>query len=765
MKFIIDLLLEKRNVLALVTLAFSLFVAVGIGDTRMEATSKSLLSDSDPFKLEVEMAQEDFPPTTGVLFAFEADDIFALESLQAMEALTQRYSEVKSAIAVNSLLNQRFNDSDQKIYGRDYLIPELDGLTASDTAKVREIALNDEDIVKNSLSKTGDMALAQIRYKNAEDDQATRLEIARSVIALRDSLRSEFPSVDIYVLGGLMFELDGINARTKDNQVLLPLVLTIGILLLWFCLRSLPFSISLMAMAALSFTATMGTYGWLNIAFNQISTLGPLVVIVIAIADGIHVLSIYAQGLHKDMNKIDAMRESLRVNIQPITLATVTTAMGFLSLNYSSSPGIYGFGNIIAIGVVWAYIVTLAILPALVLLLPTNKVPKPLGIAGFIRAVIKLVTTRGNVLFWASAAIIVVTLGLLPLNKLDFDRFTFVDEDSDAHHVLTSLSEKIGNDQALAYSIDSGEYYGITQPEFLQQVETLSIWLEAQPESSFVASYTDYLRSRNKSDNDDDEAYDILPEDQLQIIDYLVGYQLVQEIEPSLQPIFNADYSAVRLVIATSNLSNKELLDFNDRIDDWIAENVQKKYKVLHGDNSILYVRLDRLITMELMYGFMLSFFFITITMIIGLQSWRYGLLSIMPNLFPATIVFGVWAVFVGELSPYILMLFSISIGLVVDDSVHILSKYISGKKDGMSPESASVYSLDRAGSAITITTLSLALGTFILVFSSTPYFQSVASLLTPIIIVAWALDLFFLPPLLIKFDNWMDRNKAAKTR
>ena len=305
------------------------------------------------------------------------------------------------------------------------------------------------------------------------------------------------------------------------------------------------------------------------------------------------------------------MRESLRVNIQPITLATVTTAMGFLSLNYSSSPGIYGFGNIIAIGVVWAYIVTLAILPALVLLLPTNKVPKPLGIAGFIRAVIKLVTTRGNVLFWASAAIIAVTLGLLPLNKLDFDRFTFVDEDSDAHHVLTALSEKIGNDQALAYSIDSGEYYGITQPEFLQQVETLSIWLEAQPESSFVTSYTDYLRSRNKSDNDDDEAYDILPEDQLQIIDYLVGYQLVQEMEPSLQPIFNADYSAVRLVIATSNLSNKELLDFNDRIDDWIAENVQKKYKVLHGDNSILYVRLDRLITMELMYGFMFSFFFI----------------------------------------------------------------------------------------------------------------------------------------------------------
>ena len=763
MKFIINLLLEKRNVLALATLALSIFVAVGLGSTRMIATSESLLSDNDPFKLEVEMAQEDFPPTTGVLFAFEAEDIFALESLRAMEALTQRYAEVKSAIAVRSLLNQRLNDSDQETYGRDYLVPELAGLTDSDAAKIREIALNDDDIVKNSLSKAGDMALANIRYKNSEDDQATRLEIARSVVALRDSLREEFPNVDIYVLGRLMFELDGINARTKDNQVLLPLVLIVGILLLWFCLRSLSFSITLMAMAALSFAATMGTYGWLDIAFNQISTLGPLVVIVIAIADGIHVLSIYAQGLHKGMVKMDAMRESLRVNIQPITLATVTTAIGFLSLNYSSSPGIYGFGNIIAIGVIWAYVVTLAILPALVLLLPTNKVPQPLGIAGFIRTVIKLVTTRGTVLFWGSAVIIVVTLGLLPLNSLDFNRFTFIDEDSDAHHVLTALSEKIGNDQALAYSIDSGEYYGITQPEFLQQVEALSIWLEAQPEASFVTSYTDYLRARNKSDNDDDEAFEILPDDQLQIIDYLVGYQLVQEIEPSLQPIFNADYSAVRLVIATSNLSNKQLLDFNDRIDAWIADNVKKEYKVLHGDNSILYVRLDRRITEELIQGFMLSFLLITITMIIGLKSLRYGLLSIMPNLFPATVVFGVWGLLVGELSPYILMLFSISIGLVVDDSVHILSKYISGKEDGMSPEKAAVYSLDRAGSAITITTLSLALGTFILVFSSTPYFQSVASLLTPIIIVAWALDLFFLPPLLIKFDRWMDRNKDTK--
>ena len=162
------------------------------------------------------------------------------------------------------------------------------------------------------------------------------------------------------------------------------------------------------------------------------------------------------------------------------------------------------------------------------------------------------------------------------------------------------------------------------------------------------------------------------------------------------------------------------------------------------------------------MKAFSLSFVGITLTLLVGLRSLRYGLISIMPNLFPATIVFGFWGLFIGELSPYILMLFSISIGLVVDDSVHILSKYIWAIRKGEDPPTAVSYSLDKAGSAITITTLALAVGTFILVFSNTFHFQNVALLLTPIILVAWLLDLLFLPPLLIRFDQWNQRRRAA---
>lgn len=767
MSSFINQLLTKRLILALITLVLGSLVAWGMQYTSMDATYNSILSEDDPYKKEVDQTRIDFPPSTSVLFAFQSDtDVFNFPSIQAMDALTNRYTEIESAISVGSLLNRRLNDTDADRLDRDYLIPEVATLTLADLRDIRDIALGDEDLTKSLLSPAGDMALAIIKYKASVNDQSTRLRIAESVIELRDSLRDDYPTVKIYVLGGVLFERDSYQAQIKDSKYLFPLVVTISILLLWFCLRSLSFSLCLFAIAFATIGLTVGTFGWAQIPFNQISSLGPIVVLVIAIADGIHIVSIYVQGLHKKLSKLEAMRQSLVINMQPVTLATITTAMGFLSLNYCSSPGIYGFGNIVAIGVCWAYVVTLTLLPALILLLPANKVPKPLGVRGFISYVTRLVAQRGNLLFWSSAALIVFTLGLLPLNKVDFNRYSFIDKESDFHHVMKALAEKIGNDQSLVYSIHSGEYYGITELEFLTQVDDFSRWLEDQPEASFVTSYTDLLRSMNKSEHEDeaeannsvlDQEWDELPSDKLQIIDYLVGYQLIQEIEPNLEPIFNSDYSAIRLVIGTSNLSNLELIQFNDRIDQWVTANVMPGYRIMHGDNSILFARLDRSISVELMQGFTLSFLLITLTLMIGLKSVRYGLLSIMPNLFPATIVFGFWGLFVGELSPYILMLFSISIGLVVDDSVHILSKYISARRDGKAPEDAVQYSLDKAGSAITITTLSLAVGTFILVFSNTFHFQNVALLLTPIIVVALFLDLLFLPPLLVKFDKWSE--------
>jgi len=761
MQLLIDQLVARRKLLTALTLLVAVATSWGIQYVVTDNRDRALFAENDPAVLDIEAVREHFPDSTAFLFAFlpKGGDVFDLETLRAMEELTERYDEVDGAISIGSLLNQRLNSVDAERFDRDYLLPEISRLTQDAADEIGAYARSDDTLTKTLMSPAGDMALAVIKYRASPNEAPTRLSIGRSVVALRDSLRAQHPDIGIFVIGSALFELEGRNAQTQDAQYVFPIVIVLSVALLWFCLKSLFLSFCLFSLAAVTIGLTLGTVGWAGIELNQISTMGPLVVYTIAMADGIHIVSIYLQGRHRGLSELDAMRDSLAVNFQPVSLATVTTAMGFLSLNYCSSPAIYGFGNVVAIGVVWAYVVTLALLPTLVLLWRGSKIPRPRGVRGPISEVRRLVTERGTPLFWGSGALIVATLGLLPLNKLDFSPFSFVDEDSDFHRVIDALAEKIGNDQSLVYAIDSGEYYGITEPAFLDQIETISVWLEDQPEASFVTSYTDLLKTLNKAEHDDDEAFDRVPDDKLQVIDYLVGYQLIQEIEPHLEPIFNSDYSMIRLIVGTSDLSNRQLLLFNEKIQEWISSNVDSAYDVKHGDNSIVYARMNRSISVELMQGFTLSFLLITLTLLLGLKSVRYGLISIVPNLFPATIVFGFWGLFVGELSPYILMLFSISIGLVVDDSVHILSKYIVARRQGQTPERAAQYSIGKAGPAITITTLSLALGTIVLIFSNTFYFQNVAKMLTPIIVVALLLDLLFLPPLLIRFDHWLDRS------
>ena len=756
---LVAVLVERRVVLALLTVIVSVVVGLGVPRIGLDPSSDAILPEDDPYGALVEEVEQDFPRSSSALFAFIAPDgdIFNRDALGAMEALHERFGEVQSAVAVGSLVNYRLNAVDEDTYNRKYLLPPLDSLSDEGLAAVKQIALADEDLIKTQLSRDGDMALALLKYRPNTEDREERLSISRSVVELRDSLREAHPGVEIYALGNDLFELDSYHAQIKDRTNLAPLVALSTTLLLWLCLNSLPFALSTLFVAFVGILLTMGTVGWSGFEFNQISNMGPLVVLTIAMAHGIHIISIYLQGLHEGRSKEDALRYSLELNLQPVTLATVTTAMGFLSLNYCSSAGIYGFGNVVAMGVIWAYLVTLTLLPAVIMLVPTRRIPRPLGVRGMITRITQLVITRASALFWVSLLIIGICLAMLPLNRVDFDRFAFIDKESDFHLVITALAEKIGNDQTLVYAIDSGEYYGIANPQFMQDIERFANWLDEQPDVSVVNSYVGMLKTLNKAENENDEAWYRLPEDNLQVIDYLVGYQLIQEIEPHLEPIFDPEYTTVRVSVGTSNLSNRELLGLNERIEQWYGDNLNPDYRVLPASNTILFSRLNNTISTQLLEGFTVSFFLITLTMLVGLRSVRYGLLSIAPNLFPPAIVFGVWGLMVGELSPYILMLFSISIGLVVDDSVHVLSKYIAARREGKTPESAVAYSLDKAGSAITITTAALAMGTFILVFSNTYYYQNVALMLTPIIVVALLLDLLFLPPLLMKLDNYLD--------
>jgi hypothetical protein len=158
---------------------------------------------------------------------------------------------------------------------------------------------------------------------------------------------------------------------------------------------------------------------------------------------------------------------------------------------------------------------------------------------------------------------------------------------------------------------------------------------------------------------------------------------------------------------------------------------------------------MDERVTVELLQGYSVSLILITVSLIIGFRSFYFGILSVLPNLLPATIVFGLWGLIVGLIDPFVMMLFSISIGLVVDDTVHLLTHYLEKRRENIGDRDAISSAIKTAGPALTITTFILALGCILLIGANTLYFQQAAKLLVPIVVVALILDLLYLPALL----------------
>jgi predicted RND superfamily exporter protein len=209
----------------------------------------------------------------------------------------------------------------------------------------------------------------------------------------------------------------------------------------------------------------------------------------------------------------------------------------------------------------------------------------------------------------------------------------------------------------------------------------------------------------------------------------------------------------INLFINVVPSSNQQLLDLDEKITKKFAQDFPE-LTLLHGSSILLFSRMDELVTIELLQGYSVSLLLITLSLIVGLRSIYFGILSVLPNLLPATIVFGIWAVLVGQLDPFVMMLFSISIGLVVDDTVHLLSHYLDRRRAGADKTESIDHAILTAGPALTITTLVLALGTTILIGANTIYFQQAAKLLVPIVVLALILDLLYLPTILKRFDN-----------
>jgi len=433
-------------------------------------------------------------------------------------------------------------------------------------------------------------------------------------------------------------------------------------------------------------------------------------------------------------------------------------------MNFSEVPPFRDLGNLVAIGVVSAFVYSVSLLPAAMSLLPA-RAPRGTASGGMGMATLaEFVVSRRVTLLRGSGLSIIVLLAFVPRNELNDVFVHYFDRDVTFRQDTDFMAENLTGPMQIEYSLEAGESGGIADTGFLEEVERFAAWLRAQPETRHVTVITDIIKRLNQNLHGDDPAWYRIPESRELSAQYLLLYEMSLPYGLDLNNQINLDKSGTRVSVSNRIMSTNEVLAFDNRVYAWLRSNARHIQPVHGTGGPIMFAHIGRRNIVAMLAGTTVALVLISLMLVVAFRSIRIGLVSIVPNLAPAAMGFGLWGIFNGQIGLALSVVTTMTLGIVVDDTVHFLSKYLRARREReLGARDAVRFAFRHVGRAMLITTIVLVVGFGVL---ATSHFELNAGmgLLTAIIIaIALAADFLFLPPLLMKLEERSDESLSSR--
>ncbi len=549
------------------------------------------------------------------------------------------------------------------------------------------------------------------------------------------------------------------ESTRRDLATIVPLMYVVLITTLFLFLRSLWGTVGTTVIAGMSAAGAMGCAGWFGIPMTPPSATAPTIILTMAIADSVHVLTTLGKSLAGGADKRSAIIEAVRINWTPVFLTSLTTVVGFLSLNYSDAPPFRDMGNVTAIGVGLAWFFSITFLPAFVAILP-YKARAPRQARFSMASLAELLVRRRDAIFVTCVGIVVLAGTMIPRIELNDMFVSYFAPTIEFRRDTDFATENLSGIYQFDYSLGAGAEQGIHEPAYLRKVEEFANWLREQPHVHHVATITDTMKRLNMNMHGDDPAYYRLPDDRELAAQYLLLYEMSLPYGLDLNNQVDVGKSATKLTATVDNIRAKELREIDIRSSAWLAENAPPDMHEAGAGATLMFAYISKRNIETMTRGTLIAFGLISLILMLALRSLRLGLISLVPNLAPTVMAFGVWAVTVREVGLAVAMVTACSLGIVVDDTVHFLSKYLRAQREeGATPADAVRYALSTVGSALWVTSLVLIAGFGALAMSAFRINSHFGLLVATTIVAAILADFFLLPTLLMAVDRHRGRS------
>jgi len=684
-------------------------------------------------------------------------DVFTKETLAAVEDLEQMAWQVPYSTRVDALSNYQHTRSVGDDMFVEPLATDLENKSDSAMAYIKAVAMREPILIDRLVNKAGSVTAVNVTVSFPADSMDAPMQVMNYVRNMVSEWEEKHPNHETHISGIVMMNGAFAEEAMGDMGTLVPLMLLLILITVGITTRSVSsFFISLFVLIFSIMTA-MGIAGWIGIELTGPSSSAPTMIMTLAIADSIHLLVTMLQLMRKGVAKKEAIIESIRINFMPVFITSVTTIIGFLTLNFAEGAPFHDLGNITAIGVAAAFLLSVTLLPALVAIFPFRIKVKEVveGKTPLLDKLANFIIGRYKVVLVVSVLFVLGISSLALKNELNNQFVEFFDKSVKFRTDTDYIAENLTGIYNVEYSLGAGEADGISNPDYLNKMEEFEKWFKTQPEVTHVNAFSETMKRVNASMHGDDRAYYKIPKTKEEAAQFLLLYEMSLPYGLDLNNQINVDKSETRFTVTTKNVSSNEMMALTAKAEQWLRDNAPEEMFSFGISTTLMFSHITATnMTSMLQSGFG-ALILISLILIFALRSFKYGVLSLVPNVTPIAVAFGFWYLIKGEIDMSVAVVLGMTLGIVVDDTIHLLAKYIRARREmGKSPEDAIRYAFHTVGRAVIVTTVVLTIGFSVLMQSAFGLNANMGKLTAITIVVALVLDMLLLPALLLTIDK-----------
>ena len=753
-----------------ILLSLLVMLALAAGATRLivvDVDFRNHFGESDPHLIALEQLEETYALSDAVLVAVAPHNgtIFTQETLVAIEELTEQLWRTPYATRVDSISNYTHSEGFEDELVVEQLIDEASSLSNTDIQRIMDIALGTEEVAGRFVSRDGRVAGLVVSIILPDDNrELAKREVTDYLYETVANAGEKYASIDYHLLGGLILNRVIGDALDDETGILGPIALGTMLLVALVLTRSIWGTLAIMLMIATIIPSALGFAGWTGLRLFGESGAALFVLMAVTVAHSVHIIEGMARGLRQGMAKAEAAIHAVRVNMWPVFLTSFTTAIGFLSLNFVDMPPFRVMGNIVAFGSMCAFAFAVTLLPAFLSVLPFRAQKMREDKQDFFDRLSRFVISYRTILLCFFGILTVFLVAGISKIELRENWLEVLDESYEFRQSADFLSENFPGVETYEYSLDSGREGAVTDIEYLEQVESFANWYREQPEFVHIFSIADIMKRLNKNLHGDNPEYYALPDDPELAAQYLLLYEFSLPVGRDLNNLIDHDRRATRVTVSVKSMSSKEKIDLDDRARAWLRQNVPSMETGATGISIVGSHSIQRNIE-NMLQGTFVAMAIVSLLLFAIFRSIRLGLVSLIPNFLPAAMAMGLWGYLVGEVGVPAAVVTAIAFGVIVDDTIHFMTKYTDSRKAGKLPSESVQVAFSSVGRALFTTTIVFGLGFMVFGASGVVGNQVLGLLVGITVIIALVADFLFLPPLLMLLDGTKETSEQIRER